>query len=243
MRQSSYTIGASQNKLRLIAGDHFISLPLKVKKGDVASVLDENEVLKAGTLITKAGKAVTTVAGTELVAAKIVIGELTVAATTAGADGNSLKVEVVQGSGVSVETSAVASSGKLTITLGTDGSSVALTPKADVIAALTISGEDASKFSLSSTGTTTAVALTAETSLSGGTDFTLATTDAWGVVYQDVSFKGSMSPDADPNNATEVVPVFVHGVLYESEVEFSDDTVLGGKDVEKAALHQIIFGE
>ncbi len=139
MRQNSYTIGASQNKLRLIAGDHFISLPLKVKKGDVASVLDENEVLKAGILITKAGKAVTTVAAVE---------------------------------GVSE-----------------------------------------------------------------------ATTDAWGVVYQDISFKGSMSPDADSNNATEVVPVFVHGVLYESEVAFSDDTVLGGKDAEKAALHQIIFGE
>lgn len=139
MRQSSYTIGAKQNKLRLIAGDHFISLPLKVKKGNVTSILDENEVLKAGTLITKDGKAVKTVA----------------------------KVE----------------------------------------------------------GTSE------------------ATTDAWGVVYQDVSFKNSMSPDSDPNNATEVVPVFVHGVLYESGVAFSDDSVLGGKDAEKAALKQIIFGE
>lgn len=139
MRQSSYTIGASQNKLRLIAGDHFISLPLKVVKANVLSVLDANEVLKAGTLITRDGKAVTTVAAVEGVSA--------------------------------------------------------------------------------------------------------TTTDAWGVVYQDVSFKGSMSPDATPNNATEVVSVFVHGVLYESEVTFSADSVLGGKSAEKAALHQIIFGE
>lgn len=139
MRQSSYTIGAKQNKLRLIAGDHFLSLPLKVVKANVASVLDVNEVLKAGTLITKDGKAVTTVAE---------------------------------------------------------------------------------------------VPGTSE-----------ATTDAWGVVYQDVSFKESMSPDSNPNNATEVVPVFVHGVLYESEVAFSADSVLGGKNAEKAALHQIIFGE
>ena len=130
MRQDSYTIGAKQNKLRLIAGDHFISLPIKVKKGDVKSLLDSNEVLLAGTLITKDGKAVTS---------------------------------------------------------------------------------------------------------------TTTTTDAWGVVYQDVSFKGSMSPTANADDATEVVPVFIHGALYESAVKFNTDETT--KAVEKAALKQIIFGE
>lgn len=130
MRQSGYTIGARQNKLRLIAGDHFISLPLKVRKGDVKTLLDENEVLLAGTLITKDGKKV------------------------------------------------------------------------------------------NSTNTTT---------------------DVWGVVYQDISFKGSMSPTDDVDDATEVVPVFVHGALYESAVKFNSDETI--KEVEKAALKQIIFGK
>ncbi|MDU5010687.1 hypothetical protein WBZ18_03400 [Clostridium botulinum] len=128
MRQSSYTIGAKQNKLRLIAGDHFISLPVKVRKGDVKQLLDENEVLLAGTLITKDGKKVTS---------------------------------------------------------------------------------------------------------------TSSETDAWGVVYQDISFKGSMSSTADKDDATEVVPVFVHGALYESAVKFNSDEAI--KKVEMAALRQIIF--
>lgn len=130
MRQSSYTIGASQKKLRLIAGDHFISLPVKVRKGDVKTLLDSNEVLLAGTLVTKDGKAVTS---------------------------------------------------------------------------------------------------------------TSTTTDAWGVVYQDVSFKGSMSPTANADDATEVVPVFIHGVIYESVVKFNADAAI--KAVEIAALKQIIFGK
>lgn len=130
MKQSSYTIGAKQNKLRLIAGDHFLSLPVKVRKGDVKALLDSNEVLLTGTLLTKEGKAVTS---------------------------------------------------------------------------------------------------------------TTTSTDAWGVVYQDVSFKGSMSPTANEDDATEVVPVFVHGALYESAVKFNADAAI--KEVEKAALKQIIFGE
>ena len=130
MRRSSYIIGAKQNKLRLIAGDHFISLPVKVRKGDVKALLDSNEVLVAGTLLTKDGKAVTS---------------------------------------------------------------------------------------------------------------TNTTTDAWGVVYQDISFKGSMSPTTNVDDATEVVPVFVHGALYESVVKFNADATI--KAVEKAALKQIIFGK
>lgn len=127
MRQSSYEIIGEQKKLRLIAGDHFISLPMKVKKADVKEILNSDEVLEAGTLITKDGKKVTTSA---------------------------------------------------------------------------------------------------------------SATDAYGVVYQDISFKNSVSPDSTADNATEVVPVIVHGVLYESQVKF-DET---NSAIEKAALKQIIFG-
>lgn len=130
MRQSSYTIGAKQNKLRLIAGDHFISLPIKVRKGDVKDILDGSEVLLAGTLITKDGKKVTS---------------------------------------------------------------------------------------------------------------TASATDVYGVVYQDISFKGSMSPTSNAEDATEVVPVFVHGALYEDAVKFNSDEAI--KKIEMAALKQIIFGE
>lgn len=61
MHQSSYTIGASHKKLKLIAGDHFITLPIKIKKADVKAKLNDKEVLEAGTLISADGKvAVTT---------------------------------------------------------------------------------------------------------------------------------------------------------------------------------------
>lgn len=127
MRQSSYEVYGGQKKLRLIAGDHFISLPINVKKADVKTLLNSDEVLEAGTLITKDGKKVTTSA---------------------------------------------------------------------------------------------------------------SATDAYGVVYQDKSFKGSMSVDGVADNATEIVSVLVHGVLYESEIKF-DET---NGAIEKAALKQIIFG-
>lgn len=63
-----------------------------------------------------------------------------------------------------------------------------------------------------------------------------AATDAYGVVYQDVDFNNSMSADGVENNATEVVPVFVQGTVYESAVSFSTQ-----KALEKAALKNIIF--
>ncbi|GAA0076186.1 hypothetical protein UT300005_05640 [Clostridium sp. CTA-5] len=129
MHQSSYEVIGGQKKLRLIAGDHFISLPMKIKKSDVSTVLNSDEVLEAGTLITISGKPVTS---------------------------------------------------------------------------------------------------------------TNTSTDVYGIVYQDISFKGSMSPTSNPGDATEVVPIFIHGVLYESAVKFNADVTI--KAVEKAALKQIIFG-
>lgn len=61
-------------------------------------------------------------------------------------------------------------------------------------------------------------------------------TDAYGVVYQDIDFNNSVSADGVANNATEVVPVFVQGTVYESAVKFSEQ-----KALEKAALKNIIF--
>ncbi|KOR24191.1 hypothetical protein [Clostridium sp. L74] len=128
MHQNSYKIGASHKKLRLIGGDHFISLPLKVKKADIKTKLNVDEILEAGTLITAEGKPVIT---------------------------------------------------------------------------------------------------------------TSTTTDVYGIVYQDVNFRNSMAKDGITDNACEIVPVFVHGAVYESAVKL--DTINAA--VEKKALNMIIFGK
>lgn len=128
MRQNSYEIGASQKKLRLIAGDHYIALPMKIKKADVKAKLNANEVLEAGTLITANGRVATT---------------------------------------------------------------------------------------------------------------TASSTDAYGILYQDVSFKGSMSADGVADNAYEVASIFLHGAVYESEVKLDKTNAA----VEKKALPLIIFGK
>lgn len=59
MRQSSYTIGAAQKDIRAIAGDHFITIPMKITKDTVNAKL-EGGVLEAGTLLTAKGGTVTT---------------------------------------------------------------------------------------------------------------------------------------------------------------------------------------
>ena len=58
MRQSSYKIGAAQKNILAIAGDHFITIPMKVKKTDVATSL-VSDVLEAGTLLNAKGAKVT----------------------------------------------------------------------------------------------------------------------------------------------------------------------------------------
>ena len=128
MHQSSYEIGASKKKLRLIAGGHYIALPMKIKKADVKAKLNADGVLEAGTLITKDGKVATT---------------------------------------------------------------------------------------------------------------TSSSTNAYGILYQDVSFKGSMSADGNPDNAYEVASIFLHGAVYESEVKLDETNA----EIEKKALPLIIFGK
>lgn len=61
MRQTTQTIFGSQEKLRLIAGDHFIAMPINIKKSDWTAVLTANDgKIPAGTLITATGTPVTT---------------------------------------------------------------------------------------------------------------------------------------------------------------------------------------
>ncbi|MDU2284129.1 hypothetical protein [Clostridium sp.] len=59
MRQSSYTIGAAQKDIRAIAGDHFITIPMKVTKTNVTDKLVSG-ILEAGTLLNSKGNKVTT---------------------------------------------------------------------------------------------------------------------------------------------------------------------------------------
>lgn len=59
MRQSSYTINASQKNILAIAGDHFVTIPMKITKSTVSAKL-VSDVLEAGTLLTKAGAPVVT---------------------------------------------------------------------------------------------------------------------------------------------------------------------------------------
>lgn len=63
MRQSSYTIGASQKEIRALAGDHYVNINIKVTKSNVTDAL-ANGVLEAGTLLTVEGKKVTTTSST-----------------------------------------------------------------------------------------------------------------------------------------------------------------------------------
>lgn len=62
MRQSSYKIGAVQKNILAIAGDHFITIPMKVTKTNVTDKL-VNGVLEAGTLLNNKGSKVTTNVG------------------------------------------------------------------------------------------------------------------------------------------------------------------------------------
>ena len=61
-------------------------------------------------------------------------------------------------------------------------------------------------------------------------------TNAWGIIYQDVDFNNSVSSDGTADNATEIVPVFVQGTVYEDGVQFTAQSA-----IEKAALKNIIF--
>ncbi|WP_415310583.1 hypothetical protein [Clostridium perfringens] len=62
MRQSSYKIEAAQKNILAIAGDHFITIPMKITKNTVNAKLVSG-ILEAGTLLTAKGETVTTNSG------------------------------------------------------------------------------------------------------------------------------------------------------------------------------------
>lgn len=65
----------------------------------------------------------------------------------------------------------------------------------------------------------------------GNADISLATTDAFGVLLEDVDFNNS--------KGTEILPVVIHGFIKDASVTFSTET--NGEAKEKAALNMIKF--
>lgn len=65
------------------------------------------------------------------------------------------------------------------------------------------------------------------------------TTTAYGIVYADVDFNNSYSTDGVADNATEVVPVMIHGFVKESLIKLNSTTALA--TTEKEALSMIAF--
>lgn len=68
---------------------------------------------------------------------------------------------------------------------------------------------------------------------------TSTTTDAHYILKNDLDFKGSVSADGNPDNACEVGSVLIRGNVIESAIKL--DTT--NKEIEKAALKHIYFGE
>ncbi|MCA1031444.1 flagellin [Bacillus timonensis] len=110
---------------------------------------------------------------TNTVSAKssLVIGDLTFNADTAGSAGNDLSIEFVAASGASASTSVALSGNKITVTLGTDGSSVVNATAANVKSALDGDAGIAALIDTTISGTGANVqAATAEANLTGGAD-------------------------------------------------------------------------
>ncbi|BCZ46946.1 hypothetical protein psyc5s11_30130 [Clostridium gelidum] len=68
---------------------------------------------------------------------------------------------------------------------------------------------------------------------------TSTTTDAHCILKNDLDFKGSMSPDSNPDNACEVGSVLIRGNVIESAIKLN----VTNKEIEKVALKHIYFGE
>lgn len=68
---------------------------------------------------------------------------------------------------------------------------------------------------------------------------TSTTTDAHYILKNDLDFKGSVSPDANVDNACEVGSALIRGNVIESTIKFNATY----KEIEKAALKHIYFGE
>ena len=60
MYKRGYSVGTSQKTILSLFGDQFTNIPMKVKKADILSHLNEDGILECGTLMTSKGKVATT---------------------------------------------------------------------------------------------------------------------------------------------------------------------------------------
>lgn len=67
----------------------------------------------------------------------------------------------------------------------------------------------------------------------GNADKTLATTNAYGVLLEDVDFNNS--------NGTEILPVIIHGFVKTALTKFSSEATANGAYAEKLAMNMIKF--
>ncbi|MEJ6528965.1 flagellin N-terminal helical domain-containing protein [Exiguobacterium sp. USCH10] len=106
------------------------------------------------------------------------IGALKIESKLTGVAGDSQSVEIIQGSGTSVATSAAYSGNKLTITLGTDGSGNPLTvDNDDIIAAIGTDPASDAAFTVTTTDGTQVRGTASVASLTGGADEVTAAKD------------------------------------------------------------------
>lgn len=75
--------------------------------------------------------------------------------------------------------------------------------------------------------------IAADGSVAVTTGGTPATTNAYGVLLEDVDFNNS--------KGTEILPVVIHGFVKEASVKFAAVGVTNGKAAEKAAMNMIKF--
>jgi|GEM_PF-49003 len=101
--------------------------------------------------------------------ASVTIADVKYEAASVGTAGNAYTVTIVQGTGVSATTAGVVdATGNLTITLGTNSSSVALSVKASDIAALTFTGDGAALITATAVSANTVQSASTVKSLAGG---------------------------------------------------------------------------
>jgi len=113
--------------------------------------------------------------------ASVTIGDVKYEAASVGLAGNAYTVTIVQGTGVSATTAGVVTAaGALTITLGTNSSSVPLSVKASDIAALTFTGDGAALI--------TATAVSANTVQSASTVKSLASGAGSGAIAKSINW-------------------------------------------------------
>lgn len=113
---------------------------------------------------------------TAVKSSKVTLGDLTFTAKTAGDAGNTISVEIVQGTGTSTPSAAVLSGDKLTITIGTDAADAPEALTADAIKTL-VDGVGSINVDVAvATGKgSTAQSAATETNLTGGAAAVLAT--------------------------------------------------------------------